>query len=91
MQDSRIILYCRIFTDSLHCDLNIIHGYKIIRINKCIVRTRSPRLYEVLKPYFVYTNETIHCIIDKAGLFHQIENFVRYYYTTLITYCIEKV
>ncbi|XP_024885755.1 uncharacterized protein LOC112463546 isoform X1 [Temnothorax curvispinosus] len=73
----------RIFTDSLHCDLNIIHGYKIIRINECIVRARSPRLYQVLKPYFVYTNKTIQCILDKTGLFHQIEGFVRLLYGNL--------
>ncbi|XP_071572323.1 uncharacterized protein [Temnothorax nylanderi] len=79
LQDSIL----RILTDSLHCDLNIIHGYKIIRINECIVRARSPRLYQVLKPYFVYTNKTIHCILDKAGLFHQIEGFVRLLYSNL--------
>ncbi|KAL6265228.1 hypothetical protein P5V15_002010 [Pogonomyrmex californicus] len=73
----------RIFTDSLHCDLNIIHGYKIIRINECIVRTRSPHLYKVLKPYFIYINKIVYCILDKAGLFHQIANFVRLLYSNL--------
>ncbi|KAG5312791.1 BTBD8 protein, partial [Acromyrmex insinuator] len=79
LQDSIL----RIFTDFLHCDLNIIYGYKIIHINECIVRTRSPHLYQVLKPYFVYTNKTIHCILDKAGLFHQIEGFIRLLYSNL--------
>lgn len=79
LQDSIL----RIFTDSLYCDLNIIHGYKIIRINECFVRARSPHLYQVLKPYFVYTNKTIHCILNKAGLFHRIEGFVRLLYSNL--------
>ncbi|EFN69567.1 BTB/POZ domain-containing protein 8 [Camponotus floridanus] len=79
LQDSIL----RIFTDSLYCDLNIIHGYKVIRINQCIVRARSPHLYEVLKPYFIYINKTIHCILDKPGLFHQIEDFVRLLYSNL--------
>ncbi|XP_032681099.1 uncharacterized protein LOC116848765 isoform X2 [Odontomachus brunneus] len=73
----------RIFTDSLHCDLNIIHGYEVIRTNQCIIRARSPHLYEVLKPYFVYTNKTIHCILDKVGIFRQIEGFVRLLYSNL--------
>jgi len=85
MQNLKII-FCRIFADSLHCDFNIIHGHKTIRINECIVRARSPRLYQVLKPYFVYTNKTIHCILDKARLFHQIEDFIRYYYTVYLSY-----
>ncbi|XP_019696075.1 uncharacterized protein LOC105181244 isoform X2 [Harpegnathos saltator] len=79
LQDSIL----RIFTDSLYCDLNIIYGYEVIRTNQCIIKARSPHLYEVLKPYFVYTNKTIHCILDKVGLFRQIEGFVRLLYSNL--------
>ncbi|XP_031846717.1 uncharacterized protein LOC116433107 isoform X2 [Nomia melanderi] len=70
----------RIFTDSLYCDLNIIHGYNVIRTNQCIVKTRAPHFYEVLQPYFIYTNNHIDCILDKPGIFHHIQGFVRCLY-----------
>ncbi|XP_043257035.1 uncharacterized protein LOC122399979 isoform X1 [Colletes gigas] len=71
----------RIFTGSLYCDLNIIHGYNIIPTNKCIVKTRAPHFYKVLKPYFIYTNSRIDCILDKPEIFHHIEGFVRLLYS----------
>ncbi|XP_068968534.1 uncharacterized protein [Bombus flavifrons] len=70
-----------IFTDSLYCDLNIVHGHNIIRTNQCIVKTRAPHFYKVLKPYFVYINNHIDCIIDKLEIFHHIEGFVRLLYS----------
>ena len=68
----------RIFTDSLYCDLNIIHGYDIIRANQCIVRTRAPHFYKALEPHFVYANSRIDCVLDKLEIFRRIEGFVRY-------------
>ncbi|KAK9310375.1 hypothetical protein QLX08_000358 [Tetragonisca angustula] len=70
-----------IFTDSLYCDLNIVHGHNIIRTNQCIVKTRAPHFYKVLKPYFVYIKNHIDCIIDKLEIFHHIEGFVRHLYS----------
>ncbi|XP_053994801.1 uncharacterized protein LOC128885072 isoform X1 [Hylaeus volcanicus] len=71
----------RIFTGSLYCDLNIIHGYNVIRTNQCIIKTRAPHFYKVLKSYFVYTNNHIDCILDNPGIFHHIEGFVRLLYS----------
>ncbi|CAK9797221.1 BTB/POZ domain-containing protein 8 [Anthophora quadrimaculata] len=70
-----------IFTDSLYCDFNIIHGHNIIRTNQCIVKTRAPHFYKILKPHFVYINKHIDCIIDKLEIFHHIEGFVRLLYS----------
>ncbi|XP_076297919.1 uncharacterized protein LOC143217474 isoform X2 [Lasioglossum baleicum] len=71
----------RIYTDSLYCDLNIIHGYNIIRTNQCVVKTRAPHFYKVLQPYFIYANNRIDCILDKPGIFHRIQGFVRRLYS----------
>ncbi|KZC12106.1 BTB/POZ domain-containing protein 8 [Dufourea novaeangliae] len=71
----------RIFTGSLYCDINIIHGYNIIRTNQCIIKTRAPHFYKVLKPYFIYTNSHIDCILDNLEIFHHIEGFVRLLYS----------
>ncbi|XP_026671996.1 uncharacterized protein LOC108628053 isoform X2 [Ceratina calcarata] len=70
-----------IFTDSLYCDFNIIHGHNIIRTNQCIVKTRAPHFYKVLRPYFIHINSRIDCIIDKLEIFHHIEGFVRLLYS----------
>lgn len=72
------MFYCSIFTDSLYCDFNIIYGHNIIRTNQCIIKTRAPQFYKVLKPYFMHINNHIDCIIDKPEIFHHIEGFVRY-------------
>ncbi|XP_043801647.1 uncharacterized protein LOC122719685 isoform X1 [Apis laboriosa] len=70
-----------IFTDSLYCDFNIVYGHNIIRTNHCIVKIRAPHFYEILKPYFIYINNHIDCIIDKLEIFHHIEGFVRLLYS----------
>nr|XP_034178164.1 uncharacterized protein LOC117603279 isoform X1 [Osmia lignaria]XP_034178173.1 uncharacterized protein LOC117603279 isoform X1 [Osmia lignaria]XP_034178179.1 uncharacterized protein LOC117603279 isoform X1 [Osmia lignaria]XP_034178184.1 uncharacterized protein LOC117603279 isoform X1 [Osmia lignaria] len=70
-----------IFTDSLYCDFNIIYGHNIIRTNQCIIKTRAPHFYKVLKPYFMRINNHIDCIIDKLEIFQHIESFVRLLYT----------
>ncbi|XP_076170363.1 uncharacterized protein LOC143148196 isoform X2 [Ptiloglossa arizonensis] len=71
----------RIFTGSLYCDLNIIHGHNVIPTNQCIVKTRAPHFYKVLRPYFTHTNSHIDCIINKPEIFHHIEGFVRLLYS----------
>ncbi|CAL7935273.1 unnamed protein product [Xylocopa violacea] len=70
-----------IFTDSLYYDFNIIHGHNIVRINQCILKTRAPHFYKILKPYFIYINNHIDCIIDKLEIFHHIKGFVRLLYS----------
>ncbi|XP_012137887.2 uncharacterized protein LOC100880186 isoform X2 [Megachile rotundata] len=70
-----------IFTDSLYCDFNIIYGHNIIRTNQCIIKTRAPHFYKVLKPYFMHINNHIDCVLDKLEIFHHIEGFVRLLYS----------
>ncbi|XP_046414539.1 uncharacterized protein LOC124176835 isoform X1 [Neodiprion fabricii] len=71
----------RIFTDSLHSDLEILIDCKVIRTNQCIVRTRSPHFYHLLEPYFVYDSSLVKCALDVPGKFRHIENFLRLLYT----------
>ncbi|XP_033224067.1 uncharacterized protein LOC117177463 isoform X2 [Belonocnema kinseyi] len=71
----------RIFSESIYCDLNILIGYKVIRTNQCILRTRSPFFLKIIEPYFDYSDERTSCYLNTPGIFHQIERFVRDYDT----------
>ncbi|XP_043481128.1 uncharacterized protein LOC122510500 isoform X2 [Leptopilina heterotoma] len=67
----------RIFSESLHCDLNILIGHEVICTNKCIIKIRSPFFYKVIEPFFDYSEEIIACCLNAPGIFQQIERFVR--------------
>ncbi|XP_020707456.2 uncharacterized protein LOC105684979 isoform X1 [Athalia rosae] len=73
----------RIFTESLHSDLEIIIDCKVIRTNRCIIRTRSPSFYELLEPYFIFDSTLVRCALNAPGTFRLVENFVRLLYTNL--------
>ncbi|XP_011499063.1 PREDICTED: uncharacterized protein LOC105363146 [Ceratosolen solmsi marchali] len=73
----------RIFSESLHCDLKVIYGYKVIETNQCIIRIRSPLFYDILRPHFLYKNKTAHYYVKQLRLFCQIKHFIRLLYTNL--------
>ncbi|XP_063988062.1 uncharacterized protein LOC135168097 [Diachasmimorpha longicaudata] len=73
----------RIFSECLHCDLYIIHGSYLLQTNTCIVKTRAPKLYDVLESYFVDEGRPSKCVLRSLDIFHQVQDFVRLLYCNL--------
>ncbi|KAK0167175.1 hypothetical protein PV327_004606 [Microctonus hyperodae] len=70
----------RVFEESLHSDLYIINGDNVLQTNCCILKTRSPHLYNVLEKYFRYNKNLIKCYLNTPTIFHQLRGFLRLLY-----------
>ncbi|XP_051175627.1 uncharacterized protein LOC127290860 isoform X2 [Leptopilina boulardi] len=81
----------RIFSETLHCDLNILIGHEVICTNECIIKTRSPFFYKIIEPFFDHSEETITCCLNTPGILEEIKQFVRLLYTNFEVYCEEKL
>ncbi|XP_015108754.1 uncharacterized protein LOC107035712 [Diachasma alloeum] len=73
----------RIFSECLHCDLYIIHGSYVLQTNTCIIKTRSPKVYDILESYFVDEGRPSKCVLHSLDIFHQVQDFVRLLYCNL--------
>ncbi|KAJ8688511.1 hypothetical protein QAD02_024306 [Eretmocerus hayati] len=71
----------RIFNQSLHYDLEILHNFEAIRTNQCIIQSRSPLLYNILRPHISHNNDYSYCHVEQLELYRQIKNLVRLLYT----------